>query len=321
LKIAFYNYAHCTGLPELTTIVSASTIPFEQRRADLDWAVQTLAAQPADIARLFRQTAQAIAHALTAEVYTFSVQLPFLLYQNGQLVPARPALLHLQMGNFLTTLRRNPCRPALLDGLAALMKQRDDSAASIARLVAYLTGATILFQHIPNPQEIKKSHQPFTAQGELTTTPAQADKIASQLSTYIDHLNIVEQIYPGWTASDDYNELYAALTAQLTEQGRYLAGYYTDQIVAELQTRWQRREVIRGLTLHIPYLDEKIYRMMQYEIVVIPTGRIPFRPEFIVGACRVEQQKVRKNHQFSQATRWQLISQLDDLIQAFEISS
>jgi hypothetical protein len=104
----------------------------------------------------------------------------------------------------------------------------------------------------------------------------------------------------------------------LTQQGRALANYHTRQIIAEIQARWQSREVIRGLTLRIPYLDEKHYRMTVCEVVVIPTGRIPFRPEFILGACRVEQQKVRKNPQFSQSTRWQLISQLDAIIQAFE---
>jgi len=41
----------------------------------------------------------------------------------------------------------------------------------------------------------------------------------------------------------------------------------------------------------------------------------------VVGACRLAQREVRKDPTLSQATRWQLLSQLDSLIQSFEMAS
>jgi hypothetical protein len=53
-------------------------------------------------------------------------------------------------------------------------------------------------------------------------------------------------------------------------------------------------------------------------VIVIPTGRILFRPEFVIGTCRLAEREVRKDPDLSQSTRWQLLSQLDSITQAFE---
>jgi hypothetical protein len=224
------------------------------------------------------------------------------------------------VGNFLNQLQRRDCHDAIVQALNMLMSHNDITVSGIARLIRYLTAEAILFHQIPNPEQIEAGYHAFNSQGSLSITLQEADIKVSELSSFIDRLQLIEKLYAGWTVSDSYNEIFAVLSVQITTQGRALAAYYTEKIANELHARWQKREVIRGLTLHIPYLDEKTCHMTFYEMVVIPVGRIPFRPEFIVGACRIEQQKVRKNPQLSQATRWQLVSQLNELIRVFEIT-
>ena len=300
--------------------MSFSSSLFEQQRADLEKAVKLLASQPADIQRQYRQVAQEIALALTTDVYTFSVQLPDVLYIDDRPTSVQSSIVRLHGGNFLNQLQRRDCHAAIIYALTMLMSHKDTIVASIAGLIGYLTGETILLHHIPNRGQIEAGYRVFNSQGGLSITLPEAEKTVAELSSFISRLRLVEKLYAGWTVSDNYNEIFAVLSTQITTQGRALAAYYTQKIANELHARWQKREIIRGLTLHIPYLDEKTYHMTIYEMVVIPVGRIPFRPEFIVGACRIEQQKVRKNPVLSQATRWQLVSQFDELIRVFEVT-
>jgi hypothetical protein len=50
----------------------------------------------------------------------------------------------------------------------------------------------------------------------------------------------------------------------------------------------------------------------------MPNARIPFRPDFVVSACRLAEREVRQNPRYAQATRWQLLAQLDLITQAFD---
>jgi hypothetical protein len=185
-----------------------AALSFEQHRADLEWAERTLAAQPADVLQLYRQTAQAIAGALMTDITTFSVEFPPLLYPvDSPAKAAKPLILH--AGNLLNTLQRQPCRAAILEKITAFSAHRDTASAKIARLVAYMTGDYILLHHIPTVDQIKSAtYQSFTTQGQLTTDPDNAGKAAEQLSAYVDHMHLIERLFPAWGAGDLFNEKY-----------------------------------------------------------------------------------------------------------------
>jgi hypothetical protein len=185
-------------------------------------------------------------------------------------------------------------------------------------LVCYLAAQQLLTS-LPGQAELRNQYTAFDKQGVLVAgSHSTADALIGQLSQCMGWLHTAELLYPAWTTHDLYNDVSSVLTTHLIEQGRALANYYTQQIIDEVQRDWRAGKITRGLTLFIPYLDERQYEMRNYRVVVIPTGRILFRPEFVVGACRVTQRHVRKDPTLSQGTRWQLLSQLDSLIQAFE---
>ena len=278
----------------------------DEKRAALQWARQIVL--PDDLRQTYEQAAAEIAHALTHEVYHVSIQLPHLIYLNTVLISVPRRWLTLRAGNPIDALRRRSSHSTILKNLNNLSHHSYEPAASIVRFSAYLAAKHILFDLVPSVEQIEA----------LCHAPEGVSAVVERLSSYVQWMQFIDQIYPAWTADDLYNAKYSHLIQHLTALGRALAADETQQMIIDLVALWQGGDSLRGLKLLIPYLDERNYRMQTYPVIVIPSQRIPFRPEFVVGACRVEEQRVRKNPQLSQATRWQLISQLDSVLQTFE---
>jgi hypothetical protein len=289
----------------------------DQLQESLRQAESTYERQPDDLKRAYQETAQAVANALIKPVYSMSVQLPPRIVINDTTMHVPPQAVAFKAGSLFSRIRQRDCRTLLIRHLTRLASSRQTAVAQIAQLVNYKTGQVILNHHVPSIQALEH-YRAFSAHGDLLETAEQAAALVEQLCQYVLWFTVAEQLYPGWTADDKFSERYAHLTSILIPQGRALAQHRTTALITELKERSQRGEITRGLTVLVPYLDERIYRMTTYPIEIIPAGRIPFRPEFILAACRMEQQRIRKHPQLSQATRWQLISQLDLLIQAFE---
>ncbi len=286
----------------------------------LDWAVHLVSLQPGDVQEAYQRVGQAIADALVMPVYSFQILLPERLLIDSALQPVPKRWRPIRVGNFLTRMRKVSLNADLINALNNLAANADPVVGSAAQLAAYTAARHILVAHLPSIARITGDFAAFDDHGErLALSDTKADATIRHLCQYVEWLHVVERLYPGWTASDPYNEIYSTITGQLTEQGRALAHYYTVRLIDELMARWRRGEIARGLTLFIPYLDEQRYQMDTYKVVVVPNARIPFRPQFVVSACRVAQREVRLNPRLSQATRWQLISHLDQLIHAFEI--
>jgi len=258
-----------------------------------------------------------VADALTHITYWIAIQLPCRILHNTVLdVP--PHMTVLRAGNIAHRVLQRPCNTAVVHRLKELSEHANAVVAESAKLTSYLAAQQLLTS-LPGSADLYTNYTPFNKQGQLIVADhTTADALLAQLSQYMDRLHMAEQLYPGWTTHGLYNKVSTLLTTHFVEQGRALANSYTREIVSEIRQHWQAGKIARGLTLFIPYLDERRCRMEKYKVVVIPTGRILFRPEFIIGACRVSQHHVRKDPELSQATRWQLLSQLDSIIQAFE---
>ncbi len=297
---------------------STTVTRFEQLREALAWAEHTLGQQPEDLRLEYQQAGRNIADALTQETYSISIQLPFRI-QHEVMLNARPVLTQLHIGSAFNRLLRKSCHAALIDRLHALSEHTHLVVSESARLTGYLA-ARVLLTSLPNQVDLRRHYTAFDERGGQIIEPdSTADALIGQLSRRMDWLRTAEQLYPAWTTHDLYNHAAALLTAHLIEQGRALANYYTQQIIRDMRQEWRAGKITRGLTLFIPYLDERLYRMQKYKVIVIPTGRILFRPEFVIGACRLAERDVRKDPDLSQSTRWQLLSQLDSISQAFEV--
>jgi hypothetical protein len=101
------------------------------------------------------------------------------------------------------------------------------------------------------------------------------------------------------------------------EKGRELARLQVLEMIRKIQLRARQERMNRGLTVSLPYFDDAAQELRWREIVIIPRGRIPFVPAFVVLAVRQEIERVRSEGQLSETTRAHLVGLLDLLEQAF----
>ncbi|MCC7447173.1 MAG: hypothetical protein IT324_07140 [Anaerolineae bacterium] len=289
-------------------------------RETLDWAATLLAHQPQTVEQSYQQAAEHIADALITPTFSVAIQLPGTVVMDTTVHYLSDHSQRLQAGNILNRVRHISCAQAVLHTLEQRAALPDPAVSASTRLLRYMAAQHILTRRIPPVESIQSDYVAFDNEGHyIARSLDAADKLVDQLAQYVDWLHIAEQLYPGVSASDDYDAIRTTLIEQITAQGRALATCYTTQIATDLKAQWKAGKLARGLTLYVPYLDERAYRMTEYKIVVIPNARIPFRPQFVVSACRVAEREVRQHPNLTQSTRWQLISQLDQLSQAFDV--
>ena len=106
---------------------------------------------------------------------------------------------------------------------------------------------------------------------------------------------------------------------QLANQGRALALCRTDEMIAAIKRRAESNSLNRGFSLSLPYFDDQAMEMKIYDFEVIPAGRIPFDPAYVMLVARAEQLKVSQDMRLNASTRKYLLAELKTLEKAFEI--
>jgi hypothetical protein len=278
--------------------------------ASLAWAENKLTQQPENVRHAYQQAALEIVRVLNQPIYATTISIP---YDNRHLV--------VRVGTVLHQVFRKTCSPVLMQKLHALTSHPQQEIRESVQLTCYLAGQQILFL-LPDEQVMQEQYTGFDRQGNLLVSDLHsAETIVESLARFMHLLRQIVSLHPAWETDERYSEKHALIATHLINQGRALADYHTQKIIHDIMTAWKSGEMTRGLTIFLPYLNERHYQMEDYKIVVIPPGRILFRPEFVVGACRITERHVRSDSNLSQATRWQLLSQLDTIIQAFENAS
>ena len=102
------------------------------------------------------------------------------------------------------------------------------------------------------------------------------------------------------------------------EQGRELARLQVQEMVRKIHSRAKGQRLNRGLTVSLPYFDDVAQELRWREVVIIPRGRIPFVPAFVVLAARQEVDRVGTDGRLSESTRAHLVEQLETLAKSFE---
>ncbi len=100
-------------------------------------------------------------------------------------------------------------------------------------------------------------------------------------------------------------------------RGHELAQIELTQLVHKIRQRVATRCLNRGLSLSLPYFDDEARALMGWEFEVIPRGRIPFVPAFVVQAARREAERVARDQDMSPGTRAHLLELLSALECAF----
>jgi hypothetical protein len=152
----------------------------------------------------------------------------------------------------------------------------------------------------------------------LVNTLSEAEAHLASMQQYMEILHLARALAPYIVADTQYQQKRYGMLGQLINQGRALARYEMNGLIAEIRTRAAHHDLNRGLSLSVPYFDDQALTLEQIEFVVIPTGRVMFVPAFVVKAAREEQAKVSDDTHLNASTRHHALQQLKRLEYAFD---
>jgi hypothetical protein len=152
----------------------------------------------------------------------------------------------------------------------------------------------------------------------LVNTVQEAEAHVASMQRYMEVLHLARAFAPYIVADEQYQQKRYGMLGQLVNQGRALARYEAQEIIATIKARAQQHDLNRGLSLSVPYFDDQSLTIELVNFEVIPAGRIMFVPAFVVRAAREEQAKVADDTRLSPSTRQHVLQQLRMLEQAFD---
>jgi hypothetical protein len=160
----------------------------------------------------------------------------------------------------------------------------------------------------------------FGDKGELlVNSDKEAEAHVASMQHFLTVLFAARSLAPYMIADEEFEKKRYGMLGQLVNQGRALANYRTNEIINLIKTRVSEQSLNRGLSLRLPYFDDQDLKILTYDFVVIPAGRIMFVPAFVVRATLEEQAKIAQDTRFSPSTRRHLMAELQLLGNAFDI--
>jgi hypothetical protein len=161
----------------------------------------------------------------------------------------------------------------------------------------------------------------FDDEGRLLVNSLnEAEAHIASMQRYVDVLHAAVALAPYMVADEEYQRKRYGILGQLINQGRKLARYETEEIIRTIKRRAAANDLNRGLSLSLPYFDDRDLQMKLYNFEVIPAGRIMFVKAFVVRAALEEQAKVAQDTRLSPSTRKHLLEELKALEEAFDTS-
>lgn len=178
---------------------------------------------------------------------------------------------------------------------------------------------------VPFVQAARKFYLPqWIAFGDndklLVNSVAEAEAHIISMQNYVGILHMAVSFASYMVADEEYQKKRYGMLGQLINQGRALGRYKASEIIKTIKERAANNNLNRGLSLSLPYFDDRELKMATSSFEVIPAGRIMFVPAFVVRATRQEEVKVAQDTRLSMSTRHHLCAQLKMLENAFDSS-
>ena len=151
----------------------------------------------------------------------------------------------------------------------------------------------------------------------IVSSVDEAQAHIASMQRFMTILFAARSLAPYVVADEEFESKRYGMLGQLVNQGRALARFQTSDIIATIKKRAKAQTLNRGLSLSLPYFDDQDLRIVSYNFVVIPAGRIMFVPAFVVRAAVEEQAKVTQDTRFNLSTRRHLLDILRMLEEAF----
>jgi hypothetical protein len=200
---------------------------------------------------------------------------------------------------------------ALLAATDAVTQEEPGEAGRGELLVPYVPAARRFYL----PQWVA-----FDDQGNLIVNSVNAAQASvASMQRFLRLLHAAVSLAPHIVADEVYQQKRYGMLGQLVNQGRALALYQVDDIIATIKRRAAAHDLNRGLSLSLPYFDDQDLELRTRDFEIIPAGRIMFVPAFVVRAARQEQAKVAQDTRLSASTRKHLMVALRRLEKAFDL--
>ena len=140
------------------------------------------------------------------------------------------------------------------------------------------------------------------------------------MQAYLAILRAAASLAPYILADAEYQQKRYGILGQLVNQGRALARFETAEIIRCIQRRVNNQSLNRGLSVSLPYFDDRDMELKNLDFKVIPAGKVLFVPAFLVLAVSAEEIQVAHNNWMSASTRQHLLDELRSLKKAFDAS-
>lgn len=122
--------------------------------------------------------------------------------------------------------------------------------------------------------------------------------------------------FPGLAGKPARREAGDVNTMQV-ERGRRLAALEVEEMIEKIRRRASDKALNRGLSISLPYFDDRAGEIRWREVEIIPSGRFLFVPAFVVLAARAEAARVTSDPGLSPATQAHLLGLLRALEEPF----
>ncbi len=194
---------------------------------------------------------------------------------------------------------------------AVALEEKEEEAGRGEELVPYVEAARRFYL----PQWVAFDDEDHLLVGSVN----EAEANISSMQHYLAVLHAAVGLAPYMVADEEYQRKRYGILGQLVNQGRALARYEVEEIVQIIKKRASTHDLNRGLSLSLPYFNDQILNLENYDFEVIPAGRIMFVPAFVVRAAREQEAKVAQDTRMDHSTRKHLLAELRSLEQAFSI--
>ena len=237
-----------------------------------------------------------------------------------------------KIGGLMDVLEYSELRQRLLELEASFEQAISTSARLLRHAIAMHMAHTML--PVARRDEV---HEPFTSwagriimpqwvafdeqDNLLVNSMDEARGCIDSMQRYLSILKVASGLAPYIVADLEYQQRQSGVLGQLVTQGRSLARHETGEIVCTIQRRAATHNLNRGLSLSLPYFDDRVLEIGFREIQVIPAGRVMFIAAFVVLASKLEQIMVEHDPQLSPSTRKHLLEELKTLELAFDNNS
>ncbi len=151
----------------------------------------------------------------------------------------------------------------------------------------------------------------------LVSSVQEAEAHLRSMQSFMAVLAAASSLAPFIVADEEYQKKRYGMLGQIANQGHALSHYVLKEMIETIRRRAGSHTLDRGLTLILPYFDDQALEIREYELKVIPTGRIMFIGAFIVLAAREAQVRVMVDRNYNPSTRKHLLNQLKLLEQEF----